>query len=461
MFFLSEAQASPIVLQDPPKSKLKRQLSINTVEQSEFLRSFKRPATSDRPHMPSRRHLPDTSDDDVTDDDKGDVGYTSEGSDDDDDKSRLKSLGYRSKFKGLQRAGDEVDGSSISGSCASASISSFADRSRTLQEQGISQSPGSLQRIPTIYCPTSDDQPENIYEDAPLASPNRFDLADIGLTSPFLGRTSGGHGPQDDVFVFPDSAAPRKLSPYKTSPSKTETRFEDPDRELSIRKRISGERDLFEREERFPHQIKERKRTHKWLHDDRNLLPEREASQYPEHVCPKKGFLFPKTANITDPPHFSPRVVLADSKPRFPVATATLSQSKYEENIERLHILQKEVQRAKRVFGTPPKSWDYDSRQKSPTSAKVRDLIKRNTKRSISDIDRSPNEKEIRENAEDVRNTYYRSVSDPRASPNQLRSVIQRPSPLLRDSTRSTRTDEIRAESIVSDVIKNLFYTLL
>ena len=57
---------SPIVLLDPPKFKLKRQLSIETSERSEALRIHKKAAISDRALSPRKRvegeRKPGTSD---------------------------------------------------------------------------------------------------------------------------------------------------------------------------------------------------------------------------------------------------------------------------------------------------------------------------------------------------------------------------------------------------------------
>ena len=408
------SQESPIVLQAPPK--LKRQLSINTVEQTESLRVYKRPATLARASSSRTDH--DDHDDVIN----NYVISRSEYSIDPEPRNQ----DFRQKYPNSLRGEDEVDGADAAGSCAT-SISGLTDRRRSSKENliddEISTSKVKYQRVPSIYC---DKATDNIYENQPLPSPNRFNLDDIGLTSPFMARTSGGHGPQDDVFIFPEST--RKVSPYKLSPSKSDRREHD-DCEPYVRKRHVGESELYQREETYAHAPTERERPYQRRHEDRPRFSQREAVSCPEHVCPVKGFKFPKRPSVSDQPPFSPRVVSADTKPRFPSTVSTSGsrsqRSEYDDDISRLRLLQQEMSHAKNIYGSPPPSPEVDYRQMSPSRENGKIPM-----RSISDVARSPNEKDIRETMEDMQTKYMRSYSDPRSSHSQSRSVPQ--SPLVR-----------------------------
>ncbi|XP_052265349.1 uncharacterized protein LOC127867881 [Dreissena polymorpha] len=438
---------APIVLQDPPKCKLKRQLSIDTVERSEALRIHKKAASTPMKESPEVNFRPQEE------------GVTQ------------KSIGKaRSNFEFK----DEVDGSSPS---CSVRTSRHIDRidSGIDSDESVSRSRRNLRRhmtsddedvtshcapftkVPHIYCsPTGDEHTP--YDKPPLLSPNRFNLADIGLTSPFINLTPRGAKGEDEVFVFPDSVAHRKVSPYKGSSCKGEPVADVLDREISERYSRStrnANRQSYERE--VDSLDKNRKRTGERdrERDKYGSYTEVENENRGGYVTPK-GFVWPKTATVTEPLPLSPRIVTASPKSRSS-STTSASASKSAERDEygdyddeklrmKLRMLERAHAHAKEIYGSPPATRGYEVSDLSPKSRQARDIAGRATFKSISCVDRSPNEKDIIETTEEVRKFYERSISDPRYSPSQLRSVIQKPSPLARDLPNS-RVGEAIPES--------------
>lgn len=420
-FFLLDSQTfeSPIVLQDPPKAKLKRQLSINTVQQSESLRSYKRQATTDQPSN-TDKSSPHSDDEDVG------LVYSRYRHHEESDSS------YMSRLR--PAANDEVDGSCTLDAYTSRGLSGRARISTELNKiDDFAQGASNYKHVPSIYNSPDDEAQESPFD--PLPSPNRFNLGDIGLTSPFMSKSTDNRALKDDVFVFPDSTAPRKVSPYKSSPSKVE-QFENSVKEVYTRQPYGAKNESLDREDIFGRHSKERGRPSVQHEGD-----------FPKYICPEKGFRWPKKVSISDPPDFSPRIVTTDSRPRFPTSTATSERYNIDEDKANLRILQREAQRARKIFGSPP------------SQSEIRDYQVKATKRAISDIARSPNEKEKNELKDEARALYERSYSDPRASPHQLRTILQRPSPLARGQSSNTRvpTETLSDNMVKSKMLKKSF----
>lgn len=395
-----EASEAPIKLLDPPKSKLKRQLSIDTAERTDALHARKRVLLYDSDSPRSRT--------------------------------------------------DEVDGGRPSNSANSEIIKvetsrSFSaddyDRRRVTVATDVSGCGIAQTFVPEIVYDNQDlqrDYPSTSdYPSIPLQSPNRFNLSDIGLTSPFASRNPiGTHAKETEkeVFVFPDSVPPRKLSPYKPVHDECRTRDvketgDERSREIfSRRAHESLYRDEIGNEAGLKHtETKDSAHTkYSSCHKE----------QYRKGYVSESGFSWPEKVTITEPVTFSPRIVTVDSRPRFPSTSTSVERNKKtredEELKTRLAILEREYARAKEIFDPVP----HDYRQLSPTTRNVENL-RRAALRSISNKDRSPNEKDIRETNEEVRNRYERSFSDPRFSPRQLHSLIMRPSPLSRQQEGS------------------------
>ncbi|XP_053386911.1 uncharacterized protein LOC123542619 isoform X2 [Mercenaria mercenaria] len=409
----------PIKLMDPPKTKLKRQLSIDTAERTDAERVRKRAALLYQP------------------------GFS-------DDRPSRK---------------DEVDGGRPSTSTEIIHTEASKSYSSGIYETGSATIPitiatSSIRGQPELVYDTQDLQEEYTKEYVPLPSPNRFNLSDIGLTSPFATRTSFGTH-EKEAFVFPDNVPPRKISPYKNIHEEYRERDVSEPREdysMEMLSRLAHE-SIFRKEYKTENN---QSKSHIDIKDETQSKYSRghHTQHRPGHVS-ERGFAWPEKATITEPVPFSPRIVTTDSRPRFPTSSTSNDRAKLaQEDLElkdRLRLLEREYARAKEIYGSPPVSQEF--RQMSPTSRNVESL-RRGALRSISNKDRSPNEKEIREISDDVRSRYERSFSDPRFSPRQIYSLIMRPSPLCRqydETMQDTLSHDRCPDRWRDDVKRRLF----
>ncbi|XP_052787167.1 uncharacterized protein LOC128222251 isoform X2 [Mya arenaria] len=419
---IGDGSSSPIVLQDPPKSKLKRQLSVDTTEKSEALRIHKKAAITERSLSPRKRIEAE--------------------------RSILPQSSQLPERKQFILEADEVDGSAPIQSTRLRAYdrqeSDFDDndslsRSRRNLKRTITSDDDVIKhgappsRVPHIYCSPSGDDRENPYENSSLLSPNRFNLADIGLTSPFMQNlTPRGTKAEDEVFVFPDTVPPRKLSPYKASSEPDEGGREASER--YGRQTRDTCRSEFERDS-DKHYSKDRGRAYEREREALGIYSDNDT--FKQEYVTSKGFVWPKVAQVTESTPLSPRVVTAECKTRASVSSATSKRSHYDDLNESelrttLRILEREYARAKETFGSPPPR-DFEESELSSSS---RSRVPREwERRGISCIDRSPNEKDIKTTREEMRKIYERSISDPRYSPAQARSIIQKPSPLAMEHT--------------------------
>ncbi|XP_060562465.1 uncharacterized protein LOC132722060 isoform X2 [Ruditapes philippinarum] len=415
----------PIKLLDPPKTKLKRQLSIDTVDRTDELRVRKRPAIL-----------------------------------------RQSDLG-----QDIPSRKDEVDGGRPSSSANVVHFDTPRHYTASVYETRVNTTKPvtvvtssvreNAQLLPEIVYDATDMQKSYNTEYVPLPSPNRFNLSDIGLTSPFTSRThaaGGNRTNEQEVFVFPDTIPPRKLSPYKNIHGDyRDTDVPETREGYSILDRLTHE--SVYRKETFPDS--ETTNVDNQDEEQTNYSSCHLKHHRQNHVS-ERGFSWPEKATITEPVQFSPRIVSTETRPRFPstvLSNNERSKKAQEENElkARLRVLEREYARAKEVYGSPHDATSL--RQMSPTSRNVESL-RRGTLRSFSNNDRSPNEKDIREISEEVRNRYDRSLSDPRCSPRQMYDAIMRPSPLCRqydEPSRNSLPQDRYSECWREDAKRRLF----
>ena len=367
----------PIALQDPPKQKLKRQLSIGTVETSERERALK------RSYVPKNKP------------------------------TARPTCTEPSWLPYIDPKPDEVDGDS-------SSKTDVADPKHD---------PAS------VYQNIRGKGPEAFIN--PLQSPHYFNMKDIELTSPFLNQLSGKTRKSDEsVFIFPESND-RRVSPLKHSPSKSAAAtitqaahsFAAVTYEEEAQKQTTSLTSSSQ-SQRPPANVSHSSHSYpmKYMQSDNQ-------QRIPDYVTPE-GFRWPKIATVPETIPFSPRPVTAapTMKPNYPMPQPEPPQriaqhDEIEKLQERITLLEREYERAKEIYLPKPMS----QREFSPCSRELQEILRRGALRSISDIDRSPNEKDIRRINEEVKNRYERSVSDPTFSPRQRqqRFMAQR-SPLGR-----------------------------
>ena len=370
----------PIKLQDPPKQKLKRQLSIGTVETSERERALK------RSYVP--KNIP----------------------------TARPTCTEPSWLPYIDPKPDEVDGDS-----------------------SVNKDVNDTQHDPaSVYQNVRGKGPETFIN--PLQSPHYFNMKDIELTSPFLNPLSSKTRKSDEsIFIFPESND-RRVSPLKHSPSKpvaasitqaahsfAAVTYEDSAQKQTTCLTSSNQ------SQRSSANVSHSGHSYptKYTHTETQ-------QRIPDYVTPE-GFRWPKVATVTTTIPFSPRTVIAapTMKPNYPMPQAEPPQritqhDEIEKLQERITLLEREYERAKEIYMAKP----TNQREFSPCSRELQEILRRGALRSISDIDRSPNEKDIRRINEEVKNRYERSVSDPTFSPRQrqLRFMAQ-PSPLGRQNS--------------------------
>ena len=370
----------PIKLQDPPKPKLKRQLSINTVEQTE------------RERTPKKTFVPK------------ETPFT----------TRTSCEQTWTPYIDPKR--DEVDGRPGSSTDAGTA--------------GVDKMPtGTSYPVPI---PTKAHT-----RTEPMQSPHYFNLKDIELTSPFLNPNLRRKSKENDdhVFVFPETVDERR-SPTKQSPAKKDehtyhgtmpSRYpkqEDSVQHLGIQS--------YEQEQRTANV----QRAETKDNSQRKTIQTQVQHAVPTYVT-HEGFKWPVAATISDPPPFSPRLVTAYPKSTYQHQASNDQPTTQSEEIaklqERIKLLEKEYERAKAIYRP-------DNSHSSPRTRDIQEILRRSALRSISDIERSPNEKEIRRLEAEVKNKYERSISDPTFSPrHRMQRFVQQPSPLGRQN--SIRTD--------------------
>ena len=370
----------PITLQDPPKQKLKRQLSIGTVETSERERALK------RSYVP--KNIP----------------------------TARPTCTEPSWLPYIDPKPDEVDGDSSVNTDATDSKHDPASVYQNIRGKG---------------------------SDAfinPLQSPHYFNMKDIELTSPFLNPLSSKtRKSNESIFIFPESNDCR-VSPVKHSPSKSAS--------ASITQATHSFAPVTY-EEASPKQTtcltfsNQSQRTSANVshsgHSYQMKYKHTETQQrIPDYVKPE-GFRWPKVATVPETIPFSPRATTAapTMKPNYPMPQAEPPQritqhDEIEKLQERITLLEREYERAKEIYLAKP----MNQRDFSPCSRELQEILRRGALRSISDIDRSPNEKDIRRINEEVKNRYERSVSDPTFSPRQRQQrFMAQPSPLGRQDS--------------------------
>ena len=278
-----------------------------------------------------------------------------------------------------------------------------------------------------------------------MQSPHYFNLKDIELTSPFLNPNLRRKSKENDehVFVFPEAVDERR-SPTKQSPSKSgESTCQG---QFSARYPIQNDAVQY----LGSHLSNQAQNTvgvprAEWTESSYRGTSQTQAqSTLPTYVT-HEGFKWPVAATISEPPPFSPRLVTAYPKSKSTyqsqqqgsndhVATQNEEIAKLQ---ERIKLLEKEYERAKEIYRP-------NDSQSSPRTREIQEILRRNALRSISDIERSPNEKEIRCLEAEVKNRYERSVSDPTFSPRQRQQrFVQQPSPLGRQNSIRTDASEL------------------
>ncbi|KAK3600361.1 hypothetical protein CHS0354_015502 [Potamilus streckersoni] len=241
-----------------------------------------------------------------------------------------------------------------------------------------------------------------------------FNLKDIALTSPFL-SISGRQDGNGSVFIFPDVTTGNDLD------SNNDQIFSE--ESCKIKENGNRRKDIKGKANDFP---------------NRDIMQADDSDSVRQYIS-KTGFFWPENANNTQPILFSPRIVTGHAQPKFPMtskvetcnsnsllklATSTAS------NLSKAGDYQAMVRRdpnddefisktndpyARSIMGN-------DNPQLSPSSREINEILRRSlTKRSISDIERSPSEKEIREMRRETDRKYDRSWSDPTFDPRQQR----------------------------------------
>ena len=274
------------------------------------------------------------------------------------------------------------------------------------------------QNITSDSCSTSTLQ-RQCNTDIPIKSPNLFDLNDIGLTSPFMNTTPRGTNKTKEVFIYPESVSPRprKTSPYKHTADighGSQSYLYERERDRAAVSEAKHQAVLYKQTENlardmFPDEIK---RQSTLTAQEVEPAPREitEATVGPMYVS-SKGFDWPLNVTITQAVPFSPRVVTTEARPRYSTATSSSSHpspqgssrqtsrsDSYEEDVAKLKRLEREYKRALEIFGSS-------------------EAYRSHVLRSFSAVDKSPNEKSIRETREDVRNKYERMFSFPVAAP--------------------------------------------
>ena len=273
-----------------------------------------------------------------------------------------------------------------------------------------------------------------------LQSPHYFNLKDIELTSPFLNPNLRRRSKENDehVFVFPEAADERR-SPTKQSPAKSgESTYHG---QFSSRYPMQNDSVQF-----LGSQSSNHAQNTVDVSTDNSLRGTSQSQArptLPTHVT-HEGFKWPVAATISEPPPFSPRLVTAypkskatyQSQQQGPIDQVTTQNEEIAKLQERIKLLEKEYERAKAIYRP-------NDSQSSPRTREIQEILRRNALRSISDIERSPNEKEIRRLEAEVKNRYERSVSDPSFSPRQRQQrFVQQPSPLGRQNPNRTEAFE-------------------
>ncbi|KAL3885572.1 hypothetical protein ACJMK2_025623 [Sinanodonta woodiana] len=242
-----------------------------------------------------------------------------------------------------------------------------------------------------------------------------FNLKDIALTSPFLSK-SGRQDGNGNVFIFPDVTTAKGLD------SNNDQMF------------------LEESSNKINDNATRRKETKGKVNDfqNRDIMHAENFDSVPQYVS-KTGFLWPENANNTKPILFSPRIVSGNAQPKFPISAkaetcssntllklATSTASNLSKTGDYPAMIRRDPDEDEFIL----KSNDLyarstlvsDNPQLSPSSREINEILRRSwTKRSISDIERSPSEKEIREMRRETDRKYDRSWSDPTFDPRQHR----------------------------------------
>ena len=367
---VDDENIQPIKLQDPPKPKLKRQLSINTVEQTE------------RERTPKKTFVPK------------------------DNPFTTRSSCEQTWAPYVDPNRDEVDGRP--GSVTDAG-SVGVDKMSTGTSYPLP--------IPTKAHTLTQ----------PMQSPHYFNLKDIELTSPFLNPTLRRKSKENDdqVFVFPETVDERR-SPTKQSPAKSEETLRLD--QFSSRHSIQNLQSQTSNKSHATYRVPRAELTDNGLGEMRNTQPQ------PTYVT-HEGFKWPVAATISEAPPFSPRIVTAHPRTSYQHQQegsnhqATIQNEEIAKLQERIKLLEKEYERAKAIYRP-------DNSHSSPRTRDIQEILRRSALRSISDIERSPNEKEIRRLEAEVKNKYERSISDPTFSPRQrMQRFVQQPSPLGRQNS--------------------------
>ena len=313
---------------------------------------------------------------------------------------------------------DEVDGSSTS--------------SKEIGSGGVDKMPAGMS-----YPVSLPQRTHSITE--PLQSPHYFNLKDIELTSPFLNPNIRRKSKErdDHIFIFPE-AADERGSPTKQSPVKSwdDTYHGAAQAKYPMQSDPVRYIDTVSPSSNQAHRSGSVSRADRVDSAPRGSNQTQAPTTLPTYVT-KEGFKWPAAATISEPPPFSPRVVTAYPRPTVQQSHDSEDQPlRQNEEIaklqERIKLLEKEYERAKAIY--MPKQTTHS--QFSPGSREIQEILRRSALRSISDIERSPNEKEIRRLEAEVKNRYERSVSDPTFSPRQRQQrFVQQPSPLGRQNS--------------------------
>ena len=279
--------------------------------------------------------------------------------------------------------------------------------------------------------------------------------------------TPRGTKNEDEVFIFPDSRLPRKTSPYRSGNSGTNPNDAAEICERDSKDRYARARNEDQRYGRDGDKLYGTEKTRTYEREREALGLFNDGDLRGKEYVTSKGFVWPSVASVTDTSQQNPRYVTSDIKQRQSSAVTTSSTLHKLDDLDqnqlraKLRMLEREYARAKEIYGSPPPR-DYDASDVSPNSRSrlLRDYPRRGPLKSLSHVDRSPNEKDIITTTEEVRKCYERSISDPRYSPGQLRTVIQKPSPLAREFGSRCSSNEQDPGVIVKFYI-NVFLLVL
>lgn len=405
---------TPIKLQDPPKTKLKRQLSVDTADRTEALRVKKKVAL-----VSESLHDEVDGDCDVIHDVI--INKSSH---------VTASVPIACKQRNLSDRPLPLE------THEGVRVPDMTDRRHPAETLGGVRIPDMTDRRPPAELNAGISEISNSYDDSEygcLSSPGNFNMSDICLTSPFTSTASSNTKlGEKNIFVFPDSVPPRKPSPYKL------THEEYPDRDVHESRgeftREYGNRlvsqSSYKNDQEEPNCGKSRTGSSAHAHTSYKPLSKK------SHVT-DRGFIWPEKVTIPDTMPLSPRIAPSESVGRMSSpSNERLTRQEQQTLNNRLRMLERERDRAKEIYKCA-------ANELSP-NARVFESVRR----GISHQDRSPNEKEIREISEEVRRQYSRSFSDPRCSPRQHRNRVSKPSPLLDQADNNSQDSKVSVTEV-------------